>query len=160
MESISSTSFKNSLSNKLVSEDSDLTFQRLKFGIPDEYFAVSEILKNFLNKEAFIIELPGAYEELSSKRFKFTSKLIKEKYFEILQIIILKGLYYLHTLSEHYLIDPSEFSKLSISIDKLLESMDQSSEFTLVCITIKSSIRLEGYDPKTSRSIIILICNS
>ena len=50
METISSSSFKNSLANKLISEESDLTFQRLKFGIPDEYFAVSDILKNFLNK--------------------------------------------------------------------------------------------------------------
>lgn len=154
METIANSSFKSSLANKLVSDDSDLSFQRLKFGIPDEYFAVSDILKNFLSKEAFIVELPGAYEELSSKRFKFTSRLIKEKYFEILQIIILKGLYYLHTLSEHRIMDPSDFTKLSTSIDKLMESMDQSSEFTLVCITIKSSIRMRGYDPKTSKSII------
>lgn len=62
METIANSSFKGSLANKLVSDDSDLSFQRLNFGIPDEYFAVSDTLKNFLNKEAFIVELPGAYE--------------------------------------------------------------------------------------------------
>jgi hypothetical protein len=40
----------------------------------------------------------SAYEELSGKRLKFTSRAVRERYYEMLQIIVLKGLHYLKTL--------------------------------------------------------------
>lgn len=60
----------------------------------------------------------------------------------MLEIIILKGLYYLKTLPEATAIDSIGFNKIANAIDKLLETMDQSSEFALVTIAIKSSLRV------------------
>ena len=67
---------------------------------------------------------------------KFTSRAVKERYYEILQIIVLKGLYYLKVIP----MELAAFSRMSSAIDKILEAMDQSSEFALVTIAIKSSI--------------------
>ena len=39
------------------------------------------------------------------------------------------------------MIDLHNYNKLSNAIDKLIQNTDQTSEFALVCITIKSTIR-------------------
>jgi hypothetical protein len=49
-ETINSDTYKNTLANKFVSEESDLNFTRLTFGIPQEYFNASQVLKDFLSK--------------------------------------------------------------------------------------------------------------
>jgi hypothetical protein len=101
-----------------------------------------------------VLELPGAYEELAGKRVKFTSRSIKLRYLEMVEIIVLKGLYYLRTLTELNLIDPSGFGRLSVAIDKLLDSMDQSSEFALVSIAIKSSISPRSSEMRALKSVV------
>jgi hypothetical protein len=65
---------------------------------------------------------------------------VKERYMEMLEIIVMKGLYYLKALPDSNLIDLSTFNRMNAAIDKLLESMDHYSEFALVTIAIKSSI--------------------
>lgn len=64
--------------------------------------------------------MTSAYEELASKRLKFTKKNVKERYLEMLEIILLKGLYYLKALPEGNLMDEVTFERLSTAIDKLL----------------------------------------
>jgi hypothetical protein len=39
----------------MVSEDTEVSFQRSRFGIPEEYFAVQDILRAFLSKEASVV---------------------------------------------------------------------------------------------------------
>jgi hypothetical protein len=123
-----------------------VNFQRIKFGIPEEYFAAQDILKAFLSKEAFLMEVGSAYEELASRRVKFTSGAVRGRYFEMLEIIILKGLYYLKALGT--LIGTVGFNRVASAIDRLLETMDHSSEFALVAIAIKSSIRPPSSEPR------------
>lgn len=39
----------------MVSEDTEVVFQRGRFGIPEEYFAIQDILRVFLSKEALVL---------------------------------------------------------------------------------------------------------
>ena len=99
-DSISSESFKLGLKAKMVSEE-DVILPKVRFGIPEEYFLASEVLKRFMNKERNLVEVPSAYGELSSSKIKFLHKPIKERYEEMLQVIILRGLYYLYLFAVH-----------------------------------------------------------
>ena len=47
---------------------------------------------------------------------KFTSRAVKERYYEMLQIIVLKGLYYLKVMP----MELAAFSRMSSAIDKIL----------------------------------------
>ena len=46
----------------MVSEDTEVVFQRERFGIPEEYFAIQDLLRVFLSKEALMVEVGAAYE--------------------------------------------------------------------------------------------------
>lgn len=72
-----------------------------------------------------MLEVPAAYEELAAKRLKFTSTAVRERYFEMLEIIILKGLYYLKAMGSA--LSTAGFTRMAAAIDRLLETMDQSS---------------------------------
>jgi len=50
MQNISNHQFKQAMMNRFLSNESNLDFPFMKFGIPDEYFITSIILKEFLNK--------------------------------------------------------------------------------------------------------------
>jgi hypothetical protein len=79
---------------------------------------------------------------------------VRERYFEMVEIIVLKGLYYLKALPEASAVDCQGFNKISNAIDRLLETMDQSSEFALVTIAIKSSLRLPVGESRRDRSLL------
>ena len=48
----------------MVSEE-EVILPKVKFGIPEEYFVASSMLKNFINKERNLFEVARAYSELS-----------------------------------------------------------------------------------------------
>ena len=126
-ENISTDSFKTGLEGKLVSNEA-VNLPRIRFGIPEEYFHASEILKKFLNKERNLCEVVRAYTELSTYKIKFLHKNIKERFEEMLQVIILKGIYYLSMFSKFpSKVSKDSFEELATAIDKLLGCLGHGS---------------------------------
>jgi hypothetical protein len=141
-EHLRSGLFLDSLQDRLITpfEETEVPFKY--FGIPKAYFFIKEALCSFLRKEITVVKVGEAYSELSKAKLTIKNGRCQKVLDDIVEIIILKGLYYLKVLSEYNCSDCQGLvTSLSAGLDRLLEAKGET-EFAFVCITIKSSIPL------------------
>ena len=79
---------------KLLDEKAEISIPKINFGFPEEYLSISEGLKEFLmmeamNKPVEAYDLISFYMDLS-----INSKLVKENFEVIREIITIKGIFY------------------------------------------------------------------